>query len=347
MSLKKNRNAFTLVELLVVIAIIGVLAALLLPAVNAARGAARKTECVNNMRNVAQAMLNYESSQGQLPPFAKELGSGANNNLHVAGMVYSILPQIEKSVIRDEIDDLIAGGAENLSGLRGSTTLKILNCPSNPSISQAGSPIGYVANGARFHPSSNTIDRLVGLSRANGGLSAQISDPMLTGSNDPRDHANYAVTLDYISSRDGTSQTALVSENVRYQTSNWIPRSFASESSLALRNVLDEQSMVWSAGLQGSWNNAYADARPFGSFNQDLTPPGSSIDAEVHSTPSSFHSAGFVVGFADSHVSFVTSNIDYHVYAGMLSSDGRGVSPSAVDNAHYQKLQISAADISN
>ena len=66
----RNRQAFTLVELLVVIAIIGILVALLLPAVQAAREAARRSQCNSRLHNIGIAIQNYESVNGKLPPGA-------------------------------------------------------------------------------------------------------------------------------------------------------------------------------------------------------------------------------------------------------------------------------------
>ena len=64
---RSQKRGFTLVELLVVIAIIGILVALLLPAIQAAREAARRSQCVNKMKQLGLAALNYESARKLLP----------------------------------------------------------------------------------------------------------------------------------------------------------------------------------------------------------------------------------------------------------------------------------------
>lgn len=94
----KNRLAFTLVELLVVIAIIGILVALLLPAVQAAREAARRSQCVNNLKQVALAVHNYHDSRGELPPC--RVGD------YMMTWAAFVLPFIEERAVADAVDPL-------------------------------------------------------------------------------------------------------------------------------------------------------------------------------------------------------------------------------------------------
>jgi prepilin-type N-terminal cleavage/methylation domain-containing protein len=94
-----HRRAFTLVELLVVIAIIGILVALLLPAIQAAREAARRSQCQNHLKNLGLACLNYESAKKRLPP-----GFVSSPNLTEAWAWSAfILPYIEEQGIYDRI----------------------------------------------------------------------------------------------------------------------------------------------------------------------------------------------------------------------------------------------------
>ncbi len=90
-------NGFTLVELLVVIAIIGILVALLLPAVQAAREAARRTQCVNHMKQIGLAVQNYHDTTSQLPPMRIDD--------HQATWGVLILPFMEEGVVADLWDN--------------------------------------------------------------------------------------------------------------------------------------------------------------------------------------------------------------------------------------------------
>lgn len=106
---KGSRSGFTLVELLVVIAIIAILMGLLLPAVQMAREAARRTSCQNNMRQLGLACMNYESARKKLPPgYTQEYVSGQTpswmNGYSGHSVFYFILPYLEQSNVYDRFD---------------------------------------------------------------------------------------------------------------------------------------------------------------------------------------------------------------------------------------------------
>ena len=96
-------RAFTLVELLVVLAIIGVLLAILIPAVNAARGAARRQGCANNMRQIGLGLANFESARGQFPEGQTWVSRSEPNNYPYAWSAL-LLGFIEQQAVFDQLD---------------------------------------------------------------------------------------------------------------------------------------------------------------------------------------------------------------------------------------------------
>lgn len=99
----KSRRAFTLVELLVVIAIIGILIALLLPAVQSAREAARKTQCISHLKQMGVALHNYHDVEKSFPPGGITEGPCCNTKSRVSWTI-SILPYIEQQALYERYD---------------------------------------------------------------------------------------------------------------------------------------------------------------------------------------------------------------------------------------------------
>ncbi len=128
-----NRSrAFTLIELLVVIAVIAVLIALLLPAVQSAREAARRIQCVNNLKQLGLAVLNYESANAVLPPQQVLQFTGTTLSWKSQwGVTSRLAPFMEQGPMYNAINYALKSSApENTTVV--SLSLRVLICPSEP-----------------------------------------------------------------------------------------------------------------------------------------------------------------------------------------------------------------------
>ena len=302
-----RRTGFTLVELLVVIAIIGILIALLLPAVQAAREAARRSQCLNNMRQLGIAVLNYESATTTFPYGWNTWG---------AGWQLPVLPFAELGAIYDTMD--VAAGSQgpdmwnNGSAYQVAceTVIPVFRCPSMQQPE---------------HVSSNGIARRVPSSyRGNAGSEASSDDAQTItiagtkGLNEVEQDGIFygcsGVRIGEIS--DGTSHTLMLGESR--------PMNEFNKDGQSLDFFYIGSPQAWpcrcDGGNAGSEVSEYVGTTifPLNAYVHDMTLSGRAMEIGF----GSYHAGGAHVTLCDGSTKFLMDDIDMDVYKAMGSRNG-------------------------
>ncbi len=193
-----SRSGFTLVELLVVIAIIGVMAGLLLPAVQAARESARRTQCQNNLRQLGIGLLRYHDQHGAFPVGCFEWRPRGNTtNRQLAWSAY-LLPYIEQQPLFNRLD-MSKPFDDPVNSEAASTTVSIYVCPSADTT---------------YAKKESTR----GTAHYGGIIGERITSP-----NNPfKGVMLYEQAISIPEIRDGTSFTLIVGEDSRFPDGEWI-----------------------------------------------------------------------------------------------------------------------------
>ena len=343
------RRAFTLVEMLVVIGIIAVLAALLLPAINMAREAARRGQCSNNLKNLNLAIQQFDQAKGCYPASRTfwndaKYKRSANypQSWSTGGAVYytltwvhELLPYIEKQDLRTQIEGNLASGYYVWDyGANGK--LAIVLCPSD----ETDEPLSrYTTSlGGRMKYSQMSYGANTGVPDAflapygfdfpqNG-----VFENRLLGSQDPPVKFKKP-TLGDITRADGSTNTILLGENSDME--EWI-----------LGATEYHVGIVWDDNYQNGQNQLLNKWANYPSYGATGKPDGDSTisplswlysqhalvsnpnDALCYGRPLSGHPTGFMLAFCDGHSKFVSESIDYTVYCRLMTSDGKLYSPA-------------------
>jgi prepilin-type N-terminal cleavage/methylation domain-containing protein/prepilin-type processing-associated H-X9-DG protein len=292
------RAAFTLVELLVVITIIGILIALLLPAVQAAREAARRMQCGNNFRQVGIALHNYDAAKDCFPPGDIHRSSGGRGEW--SWSTY-LLPYLECQNVYDMINfsdtDFYAWGAQGKTRLAARTRIPAYLCPSDPMD-------GELVDIATFDaPEQDSLEdvamtNMCGVADSyeyRGGGHSNRSWDLLAFPQQVDGIFGRNATCRIADIRDGTSNTLVVGEvtGAGKGTHNgplW-----------AARNLQDTQH-----GINGIYS----------------APGGTYANYFYDAGFASWHPGGCNFVMADGSVAFLSQNIDQHLLAALTTRDG-------------------------
>ncbi len=312
-----TRRGFTLVELLVVIAIIGILVALLLPAIQAAREAARRSQCSNNAKQIGVALQNYHDTHKSFPPGVIWGPGRAPYTLpyhHTWNVM--ILPFIEQESLYNTIDLRLPIWGQAVV----STPVPTLRCPSDqrdlPSATQNIAVTNYPGSeGYHWHPTANIT---------NAAPWNTFGDPF---SEDCSLNGIFTVTRTSKMSHvaDGTSNTIIFAEDDSMGFGGGAIRTCGSGMRRTGTPVFDSAFVGTAYGGFGGNETAANTVNPDGTAktawtwfrNHSFTPTYIAAYGPFseHYGPSSYHPGGLHAGMVDGSVNFITANIDYGTWA--------------------------------
>lgn len=323
--LRKRRVGFTLVELLVVIAIIGILIGMLLPAVQQVREAARRVNCLNNMRQLGLALHNYESAHMAFPPSRlapddQAIPSSETNRPGAESAFQSwttlILPFVEQGNLANNFDFNFAWfdseNSENTAVI--STSLQLFKCPSTTT-SDAFDPYHCVGAAAGDYGSINEVKKKVYTQVLN------IEDP---GPNARQGLLSKFQENPIARASDGTSNTLYVAECAG-QPDVWVAGQRMTMADFG--NYTDDKVVNFNGRLVPEDGTGWADPDSGFSINgatgDGLNKYGPAmINAINVSEAYSFHPGGACFAMADGSAHFISDSIDALTFVSLCTRAG-------------------------
>ncbi len=304
----KSRSGFTLVELLVVIAIIGILVGLLLPAVQSAREAARRMQCINNMRQFGLAMHNHESTYKAFPQSRpRDL---AGNRMSWCIVVLDFIEQGNLANIYDKNVRWNTGS----NVVAGQTALPLFICPSSAAGTSRfpANGTGSDIDGVVMGPSDYLVmHRLRNRFYTANGL----VNPLGTADHDGVLVQNTQTKIGQIT--DGTSNTILIMEDAGRP--NWYVLG-RSQGTILPR----PEGFGWTDPDGGAGSMDGTD-RQTGAINGGSGTGTCIMNCNNDSEPYSFHTGGMNISLADGSARFISETIDAATFAALVTPRGSEV----------------------
>ena len=289
-----NKRGFTLIELLVVISIIGVLMSLLLPAVQMIRESARRTSCMNNMRQLGLSAMHYEASKNKLPGYSGPMLQNNGNKLRVDWPVL-LMPYTE----RTDVYDFMQSQPSNVIPV--AVPLEIMKCASTDEWDHPAQ-VDYAMNGG-----SGTEDIVKKQHRGDGIGLDNIGDCKSNG------FPGASISLDFVSSGDGTSNTILFGERGQAPVR---------PKYMDVNRVIPPAGTVWTP-LDDTFPITFILPRD---CHPGVTIAGSENDYKYR-FPNAMHPDSMVLTMCDGSTKVVRQDLEEELYAQLMTSWSRYTSP--------------------